>query len=128
MELNEIIWILFIAIAIGYSFYSFRITKEDERFAVTINGRFQKLVGPGLLMKLPGGAGNWEKLQLGQLGHYTGDGIARFGDMALPVKYSTKPQQGVCIEKFDGNDVWVTPSNVLSVRCEKCGHHTQVGV
>ena len=128
MESNEIIWISIIAIAIGYSFYSFRITKEDERFAVTINGRFQKLVGPGLLLRLPGGVGHWEKLQLGQLGPYTGDGIARFGDTALPVKHRVQPQQGVCIEKFADNDVWVTPSNVLSVRCEKCGHHTQVSV
>ena len=128
MPMDAPILIILAAIAAGLCFYAFRIAKEDERFAVTVMGRFEKLIGPGVLLKFPGSSSEWTRLRLGDLGAYSGDGIARFGDTAIPVKFEDTPTSGVQIQKFDENSVWVKPSNVLSVRCEKCGHHNQVAV
>lgn len=126
MNVNDWIGFGLVVILSGYLLFLFRIAREDERFAVIVLGRFQKLVGPGLLIKPPGTAPHWERLRLGQFGQYTGDGIARFGDLSVPVKYESRPATGVRIERFEGNDIWVAPSKAIGVRCEKCGHQNQV--
>ena len=103
-----------------------KILKDNERFAVTILGRYKNIIGPGYLMKWSGSETKWTKLSLGEVGRFVGDGTAEFQDIAIPVKFETLPKHGVKIVKFTDEGVWVEPSNVMTIRCEKCGHYTEI--
>jgi hypothetical protein len=124
---NYIVWIV-LGVIIIQLLYAFRIAREGERFAVVVLGRFEKLVGPGLLIKWPGTTPTWHRLSLKQAGTYLGSGLARFNHATVPVKYEKEPKQGVEIINFEKDNIWVAPSNVMSVRCEKCGHENSVSV
>ena len=103
-----------------------KILKENERFVVTTLGRYIKIIGPGLLFKWQGSETAWTRISLGEVGRYLGNGTSEFQNIPIPVKFSNQPKQGVKIEKFADGEVWVEPSKIITVRCEKCGHYNEI--
>lgn len=105
-----------------------KVIPQDQRFAVVVLGKFQKLVGPGVAIKYQGAITQWARLSLGQPGRYLGDGLADFQGVALPVRFDEPPKDGVRINSFASNEVWVEPTEVLTVRCEHCGRYNEVAL
>lgn len=109
--------------------FGIRIASEDERFIVTTLGRFNSIVGPGLLFKSPFASNHWKRVRVGDLGSFVGESQARFGDTVAPVTGSNlTPQTSVIITSFRDGKIWVSESTTRVVICEKCGHENQIGV
>ena len=126
MEFDLLIPIAVVALATIILVTRIKVIHQNERMAVVILGRYMKLLDPGLKIKFSGPETRWIRLSLGQLGRYVGDGIAEFDGAALPIKFEKTPKQGVKIERFDTNDIWATPCNIIVIRCEKCGHMNEI--
>jgi regulator of protease activity HflC (stomatin/prohibitin superfamily) len=60
-----------------------RIAKENERFIVTTLGRYSRIIGPGLLYKLPGPTA-WHRVALGDEGIYLGDSLVQVNKAVFP--------------------------------------------
>lgn len=122
-------FIMYIILSIflaSFLYTRLKVLQEHQRFAVTMLGRYEKLVGPGLLIKFRGDETRWSRISLGQIGYYLGDGIVEFDSCTIPTKFHKTPKQGVKIISFENDEVWVEPCNTFSVRCQKCGHYNKV--
>lgn len=125
-------WVLYIALIVVALIFlsSFRIAKEHERFAVFIMGRFLKLKGPGLILKIPGQSSEFVRIAIGNRGELVGDGFAKFNNKTIPVKLAGTVPIGttVQIRSFSESEILVYPdtSRRKKVVCEKCGHEMHI--
>jgi hypothetical protein len=127
--METIITIAIIALFVLYLIPSIKIAKEHERFAVNVMGRFLRIRGPGLVLRLPGSAAEWTRLAIGDDGQYLGDGIAKFGNVSVPVEHgNAREGNRVRITSFLEDKVWVSDEGPGSkvVTCENCGHKMSV--
>ncbi len=109
---DQIVTFLLVLAAGAYLFSALKIANEHERFAVIVMGRFQKLIGPGIV--LSGGVGRQlTRIALGQEGRYLGDALAQFSGAAIPVQ-APRIATGnvVVIESFRDGKVWVADRGI----------------
>ena len=86
-----------------------KIAAESERFVVIVAGRFAKLVGPGLLFRLPGSLSKWTRIKLGDTGRYLGDGISEIHGVSFPVTVrNVRPGELVKVTSFEDSQVCVS--------------------
>ena len=125
-------WVPYIVlVVVALTFLSgFKIAKEHERFAVFIMGRFFKLKGPGLVLRIPGQSSEFVRIAIGNRGELVGDGFAKFDDKTIPVKLAGIVPIGtpVQIRSFSESEILVYPdtSRGKKVVCEKCGHEMHI--
>lgn len=115
--------LIVISILMLYLAMSFRIAKDNERFAVWTLGRFAGFKGPGLVLKMPGGNAQFARITLGAEGLIQSNELALFGDHAIPYQAATSVRAGgkVRITGFEKSAVRVEVLQQVVV-CEKCGH------
>jgi len=93
---------------------------------VIVVGMFQKLKGPGILVKWPGGEVLWIKVAVGDRGEVLTPGWVRIRDRDLPFKPDHSIQVGnfVRIMGFTEDKLIVAYDNnqERSMTCENCGH------
>ena len=118
--------LLLVGIAV-YVFLSFRIARENERFAVFLLGRFVGFKGPGLVFKLPGSLPKFARVALGDEGEILSKEVASFGSNPIPFKASAVTRVGsrVRVTGFEKAAVQVEALQQFVV-CEKCGHKNAV--
>ena len=126
MSWSDVPWSLVIVVAIAiWLALKIHVVKHNERVAVHVLGQYLKLIGPGLMIKWSGGEVVWQRLALGDIGTWVGDGKVQFGDQVVPVTCSASLAHGARIEKFEADAIVVEPTAIRGVRCEKCGHVTR---
>jgi hypothetical protein len=119
-------WILLLTTVLALA-CGIRITPESERFVVTAAGRFVKLAGPGLLLRLPGSPQVWTRLKLGDRGQYVGDGLGEFKGIPVLIQATDLSENDpVQIVSFRDAKVWVSRASERTVTCEKCGHEMRI--
>lgn len=124
MEISGWLILAFAAMALSASL---RIARENERFIVTALGRFKTIVGPGLLFRIPFSPEKWQRIRIGEIGIYLGEGQASFGDAVVPVAEADfSPQTSVVVSSFREGKIFVSRSTVRVVVCEKCGHENRI--
>lgn len=125
------ITLLLIAVVIAiYLVPVIKVASEDERFAVTLLGRYQGLRGPGLALNVAAPVAVWTRLQIGQRGELNSNGFASFGARSVPVRLDGLLEPGgfVQITNFETSGpearVVVVPhgDQRRMLLCEKCGH------
>jgi len=106
-----------------YFIMAVRIANENERFAVFTIGRFIGLKGPGLMLKLPGGATDFVRVALGAEGEVQSNELVLIGGRAIRYTSKDPVRSGarVRVSGFDAGGVKVEPLQRIVV-CEKCGH------
>ena len=119
--------LIILGIVVLYLAMSFRIARENERFAVFVLGRFSGLKGPGLVLKMPGGTAKFARITLGAEGEIQSNELASFGGSAMPYKASASVRAGskVRVTGFEKAAVQVEALQQFVV-CEKCGHKNAV--
>lgn len=103
---------------------SLKIAAESERFAVFMLGRFQRYLGPGLVIILPF-TQQAVRLKVGDVGRLVSREFASFGDVDVPVKNteSINIGHGVRIDGFDGAEPKLVASSARTMNyCPNCGH------
>ncbi|HEX9758573.1 MAG TPA: hypothetical protein VGB26_12380 [Nitrospiria bacterium] len=125
---NLLNWVLLIVLAL-FLYSGIKITQENERFAVIVLGRFQKLIGPGLVLKLPGTGREWKRIAIGDEGEYIGDRIAKFGTVSIPIEGSSITEgHRVRISSFSNNKIWANDNGPRKefTACHRCGYKNPV--
>jgi regulator of protease activity HflC (stomatin/prohibitin superfamily) len=126
LSMDITIWVLLLIIALVVG-SGIRVAAESERFVVTALGRFLKLVGPGLLFRLPLSPQVWTRLKLGDTGRYAGDGIGEFKGISVPIQVTDSSENDpVQIVSFRDGKVWASRSAERTITCEKCGHEMRI--
>jgi len=104
-----------------------RVAAESERFVGTALGRFVKLVGPGLLFRLPASPQVWTRVRLGDISRYVGDGIGEFWGVFVPIQVTDASENDpVQIVSFRDGKVWASRTSERTITCEKCGHEMRI--
>ena len=125
---NFVTLVLFAVVAL-FLYSMIIIAQENERFAIIVLGRFQKLKGPGLVLMLPGTPGVWKRIAIGDEGEYIGGRIAKFGDTSIPIEaINITEGHRVRITSFRDNKVWTSDEGPRRkfIPCERCGYKTPV--
>lgn len=124
MDYGALIVIIIVAV---YLAMSFRVAKENERFAIFIFGRFAGLKGPGLVLKIPGTSSKFARIALSTEGEIQSNELALFEGNPMPYKVSTSVRIGskVRVTGFEKAAVQVEAIQQFVV-CEKCGHKNAI--
>lgn len=119
--------ILFIIIVAVYLAMAIKIANENERFAVYALGRFVRLKGPGIILKMPGNVAELVRISLGAEGEVQSNEFVTINDRPLPYTTDRKIRAGskVRVTGFSSSTIEVEPTEQFVV-CEKCGHRNAV--
>ena len=101
-----------------------KIAAESERFAIFTLGRFDRYLGPGLVIIVPF-TQLAVKLKVGDLGVLVSREFATFGEFDIPVKNtdSIRIGQAVRIDGFDDVEPRLVASSTRPMnQCPNCGH------
>ncbi len=104
-----------------------KIAQENERFAILTFGRFDRLVGPGLVFAWPFGGSRFVRIASGQKAPVIGEGFIEVDGNSVPcISNATLDIGGVVrVIGFGNNQVKVEPIQSTYV-CERCGHENHV--
>ena len=90
-----------------------KIANEDERFVITVLGRYSGIKGPGLLFKFPGSSTTiWKRIALNDKGEYLGDGLVKVNEAVFPVNNTEGLSHGssITISSFSEGNISVVQS------------------
>ena len=125
--MDIVINIVLALVAVALVLSSLRIVAENERFVVSTAGRFVKLAGPGLVLRLPGTLQRYTRIKIGDIGTYRGEELGEFRGALVPVaETSAATNDPIQITAFRDDKVWVSQAAARIVVCEKCGHENRV--
>ncbi len=86
-----------------------KIIPDNVRYAILRGGRFQRLLGPGIVIQLPRPGQRNVRLSIGDAGTRVSDDIASFHGVSLPVVRKDASDAGkVVIEGFEGDTILVS--------------------
>jgi len=119
--------IIFTLIAAIYLMMAIKIAKENERFAVYAFGRFMRLKGPGLVLKMPGSVPEFVRICLGDEAEVESNEFVSIKGRPIPYDTNRKIRAGskVRVIGFSSSGLEVEPMEQFVVR-EKCGHKNAV--
>ena len=80
----EYFFILFVVISV-ITLSGIKVAAEHERFAVIKLGKFDKLKGPGIQIKIIWDRSKWIRLRIGDRGELVAAELARFQNKNFPV-------------------------------------------
>ena len=83
-----------------------RVAPDRHRFAVFVDGKYEGLKGPGILVRLPAPGTKWVRLRIGDRVDVISKGLAKVGSFRIPVTMkSGDAGTGMRIQAFQGDSV-----------------------